>query len=125
MSANDPDGNVFDISQKNMEHREGAYAQNSGVPNPRHISHIAIRTLHPDEMARFYIDVFELHEQNGKPGDPNHYITDGKVTLMLMPWRIDNYVGQSCQQASTISASRSRTWTSSRKTWTTLLARTR
>ena len=46
-------------------------------------------------MARFYTDVLELSEQNAKPGDPNHYLTDGKMTLMIMPWRIKNYTGQS------------------------------
>src|SRR5262249_37205174 len=43
----------------------------------------------------FYIDVLELSEQNAKPGDPNHYLSDGKMTLMIMPWRIKNYLGTS------------------------------
>ena len=43
----------------------------------------------------FYVDVFEFAEQNAKPGDPNHYLSDGKVTLVIMPWRIKNFLGQS------------------------------
>jgi catechol 2,3-dioxygenase-like lactoylglutathione lyase family enzyme len=96
ITANDPDGNVFDLSQKQMANRSGVYVDNeTGSRNERHISHVAMRTLHPDEMARFYVDVFELSEQNAKPGDPNHYLSDGKMTLMITPWRIKNYLGQS------------------------------
>ena len=95
LTANDPDGNVFDISQKDMKNRHAAYVENSGEQQDRHISHVAVRTMRPDEMARFYVDVFELAEQNSKAGDPNHYLTDGKVTLLIMPWKIQNYVGQS------------------------------
>ena len=46
-------------------------------------------------MARFYVDVLQLSEQNAAAGDPNHYLTDGKMTLMIMPWRIKDYVGTS------------------------------
>jgi catechol 2,3-dioxygenase-like lactoylglutathione lyase family enzyme len=96
ITANDPDGNVFDLSQKQMANRSGVYVDNeSASRNERHISHVALRTMRPDEMARFYTDVLELSEQNAKPGDPNHYLTDGKMTLMIMPWRIKNYTGQS------------------------------
>jgi len=97
ISANDPDGNVFDISQKDMANRTGVYVDNesSERQHERCISHVAVRTMRPDEVARFYADVFELAEQNSKPGDPNHYLTDGKVTLLIMPWRINNYANQS------------------------------
>ena len=95
ITANDPDGNVFDLSQRKMANRDQIYVENSGEQAERHISHVAMRTMRPDEMARFYTDVFGLAEQNSKPGDPNHYLTDGKMTLMIIPWRIKNYVGQS------------------------------
>ncbi len=95
ITANDPDGNVFDLSQKQMANRSGVYVENDGSQNERHISHVAVRTMRPDEMARFYTDVLQLAEQNAKPGDPNHYLTDGKMTLMIVPWHIKNYTGQS------------------------------
>ena len=95
-SGHDPDGNVFDLSQKQMANRAGVYVDNEGAAqHERHISHVAMRTMRPDEMAKFYIDVLQLSEQNAKPGDPNHYLTDGKMTLMIMPWRIKNYLGTS------------------------------
>ena len=96
ITANDPDGNVFDLSQKQMANRSGVYVENeTRGKNEGHISHVAMRTMRPDEMARFYVDVLQLSEQNAAAGDPNHYLTDGKMTLMIMPWRIKNYLGTS------------------------------
>jgi catechol 2,3-dioxygenase-like lactoylglutathione lyase family enzyme len=97
ITANDPDGNVFDLSQKEMANRSSSYVENTGNQQDRHISHVALRTMRPDEMARFYVDVFQFAEQNvgNGNGDPNHYLTDGKITLMIIPWRIENYLGQS------------------------------
>lgn len=95
ITANDPDGNVFDLSQKKMENRRHVYEENSGEQNQRYISHVAVRTMRPDEMARFYVDVFGLAEQNATAGDPNHYLTDGRITLSIIPYDICNFVGQS------------------------------
>jgi len=96
ITANDPDGNVFDLSQKQMANRADVYVDNeSGSQHERHLSHVALRTLRPDEMARFYVDVLQFSEQNAKADDPNHYLTDGKMTLMIIPWQIRNYLGTS------------------------------
>jgi len=95
ITANDPDGNIFDLSQKKMENRAGLYVENDGTQNTRFISYVAMRTLRPDEMARFYCDVFQLEERNAAAGDPNHYLTDGKVTLVIQPYSIRNYAGTS------------------------------
>jgi catechol-2,3-dioxygenase len=91
ISANDPDGNVFDLSQADSKNRAHVYTENKGEVKDRYISHIAVRTMHPDEMAQFYVDVFELTPQNKATGDPNHYLSDGHVTLMLIPWDVRNY----------------------------------
>jgi catechol 2,3-dioxygenase-like lactoylglutathione lyase family enzyme len=87
ITTHDPDGNVFDISQKDMENRTSIYVENSGNANPRHINHVAMRTMRPDAMAEFYRDVFELAPRNVSkpPSDANHYLTDGHVTLVIMP----------------------------------------
>jgi catechol 2,3-dioxygenase-like lactoylglutathione lyase family enzyme len=92
VSAHDPDGNVFDISQQDMKNRTDVYTD-SQWQQPRTISHVAIRTLHPEEMARFYTDVFELTPLNKAADDPNYYLSDGHLTLELMPWRIGDYAG--------------------------------
>ena len=93
VTTHDPDGNMFDISQKNMANRTSVYVENDGKANPRHIDHVALRTMRPDERATFYRTVFELTPTNKSAGDPNHYLTDGHVTLVIMPWDITDYDG--------------------------------
>ena len=93
ITTHDPDGNVFDISQKDMKNRSSVYVENDGNANPRHINHVAMRTLRPAEMADFFHDVFELAPANKQPDDRNHYVTDGHVTLVIMPWDITDYDG--------------------------------
>lgn len=93
ITANDPDGNPFDLSQRKMENRAGVYVENDGNQNERCITHVALRTLRPDEMARFYCDVLRLEERNAGHGDANHYLTDGKVTLVIQPYSIRDYAG--------------------------------
>jgi catechol 2,3-dioxygenase-like lactoylglutathione lyase family enzyme len=95
VSTHDPDGNMFDISQKNMSNRTSVYQDQeaSKEVNPRHIDHVALRTMRPDDMAEFYRDVFELAPGNKRQGDRNHYLTDGHMTLVIMPWDITDYEG--------------------------------
>jgi catechol 2,3-dioxygenase-like lactoylglutathione lyase family enzyme len=93
ITTHDPDGNVFDISQKDMKNRTNIYVENDGKANPRHINHLAMRTMRPAEMADFFHDVFELAPANKPAGDRNHYLTDGHVTLVIMPWDITDYDG--------------------------------
>ena len=57
---------MFDISQKDMANRTSVYVENDGKVNPRHINHVALRTMNPDDMAEFYRDVFELAPSNVK-----------------------------------------------------------
>jgi len=93
ITTHDPDGNVFDISQKDMSNRTDVYIENDGTVNARHIDHFAMRTMRPAEMAEFYTRVFEFTPVNRKEGDPNYYLSDGHVTLVIMPWDITDYAG--------------------------------
>ncbi len=88
-TTHDPAGNVFDISQQGLENRASVYAEEGAAQ--RHqpaISHIAVRTMYVDVVTRFYQEVYELEPLPKKAGDPNYYLSDGRVTLMLMPWSI-------------------------------------
>jgi catechol 2,3-dioxygenase-like lactoylglutathione lyase family enzyme len=78
-----------------MENRTSVYRdQEDNVDvSARHIDHVALRTMRPDETAAFYRDVFELAPANRGAGDRNHYLTDGHVTLVIMPWDITDYEG--------------------------------
>jgi catechol 2,3-dioxygenase-like lactoylglutathione lyase family enzyme len=95
ISTHDPDGNMFDISQKNMTNRTSVYRdqEGDGEVNARHVNHVALRTMNPDAMATFYRNVFELAPTNKPAGDRNHYLTDGHMTLVIIPWDITDYEG--------------------------------
>src|SRR6266699_1944995 len=80
ISPHDPAGNVFDLSQKDMQNRTSVYVE-SPREQARSISHLALRTLNVDQVAEFYVDSFELEPLEKKSGDPNHYLSDGRVTL--------------------------------------------
>ena len=90
ISTHDPDGNVFDLSQKNMENRDGLYVEKESQQD-RYINHYAIRTMRPELCAEFYHDVLDFTPSNRRPGDPNYYLTDGRVTLEIMPWDVTAY----------------------------------
>jgi catechol 2,3-dioxygenase-like lactoylglutathione lyase family enzyme len=90
ISTHDPAGNVFDLSQPDMQNRTSVYVE-AQSSQPRRISHFALRTLQAGETAEFYAEVFGL--KFVKHQDANFYLTDGHVTLVLMPWRINDYEG--------------------------------
>jgi catechol 2,3-dioxygenase-like lactoylglutathione lyase family enzyme len=75
-----------------MANRTSVYVD-AGSTRPRRISHLALRTLHPAQLAEFYVDVLGLRVAERTPKDANFYLSDGRVTLMLMPWRISDYAG--------------------------------
>lgn len=92
VSAHDPAGNLFDLSQEDMENRTSVYVEPPRA-QARAISHLALRTLHADEVAEFYAELFGFERLARKPRDPNHYLSDGRVTLVLMPWSILDFEG--------------------------------
>jgi catechol 2,3-dioxygenase-like lactoylglutathione lyase family enzyme len=94
LTTHDPAGNVFDLSQKDMANRAGVYAE-AEWRQDRTVSHVAIRTLRADALAEFYAEVFELAPLNRAEGDPNHYLSDGRVTLELIPWDVRSSAGTS------------------------------
>lgn len=92
ISTHDPAGNVFDLSEQGMENRADAYVE-ADQENKRHIKHIALRAVNPAVLAEFYREVFELAETEKPADDPNYYLSDGRVTLVVMPWRIKDFLG--------------------------------
>ena len=49
-------------------------------------------------MAEFYTEVFELVALEKPAGDPNNYLTDGRLTLTIMPWDITDYLGSGIER---------------------------
>ena len=100
-SGHDPDGNVFDLAPKEGENLKDVYAESmkQSWNQDRYFNRFAIRTLHPKEVADFYADVFELKPIPRKTEDPNIHLTDGRMTLSLMPWTIDGFAGMSIKRS--------------------------
>ena len=97
-SAHDPDGNVFDLAEESSKNLNDVYAERDGEDRDAMFNRFAIRTVNAEEAAEFYADVFELQLANRKEDDPNYHLTDGKVTLSLMPWKIEGFVGTSIKR---------------------------
>jgi catechol 2,3-dioxygenase-like lactoylglutathione lyase family enzyme len=96
ISTHDPAGNVFDLS-KGVGKRRGVYEE-AEWQQERYINHLALRTVIPDIVAEYYKDVFELVLLEKPAGDPNYYLSDGRVTLTIMPWDITDYLGSGIER---------------------------
>ncbi|MGH7835144.1 MAG: VOC family protein, partial [Candidatus Binatia bacterium] len=90
--AHDPEGNYFDLTQEGMENRRDVYGE-PGREQARRIHHLKLRVMNPAAVAAFYRDLFDLKEEEKALEDPNFYLTDGKVTLIVAPWKMSDYEG--------------------------------
>jgi len=94
--AHDPEGNYFDMTQEGMSNRRDVYAvrpNSTQLEHPRHIHHIKLRVMNPTGIAAFYRDMLDLREADKALEDPNHYLTDGKMTLIIAPWKMSDFEG--------------------------------
>lgn len=89
-SSHDPEGHLFDLTQPGMQNIRGVWSE-EGREQDRFMKHLTIRCIDPAAVARFYVDVFEFKEEEKALEDPNFYLSDGKVTLVLTPWSIEDY----------------------------------
>jgi predicted enzyme related to lactoylglutathione lyase len=90
--AHDPDGNYFDITQEGMSNRRDVYVEQPRA-QPRGIHHIKLRVMNASAIAAFYRDLFHLQETEKALEDPNYYLTDGKMTLIIAPWKMSDFEG--------------------------------
>ncbi len=97
LSTHDPAGNVFDLSQRGMENRTDVY-EDAAWKQDRTIHHFALRAVNPEPIAQFYLDLFELQPLEKPRGDPNFYLSDGRVIFMVMPWSINDYQGSGIER---------------------------
>jgi predicted enzyme related to lactoylglutathione lyase len=90
--AHDPEGNYFDLTQEGMANRGDVYVEQQRE-QPRRIHHLKLRVMNPTNIASFYRDSFDLKEAEKALEDPNYYLTDGKVTLIIAPWKMSDFEG--------------------------------
>jgi len=99
IGTHDPAGNIFDLSQRDMKNRRGIYAIDDWSAQ-RRIDHFVLRVLDPPTIAQFYQDIFEFEDEEKAFEDPNYYLTDGKVTMVITPWDITNFKGTGIERPS-------------------------
>ena len=100
VDINDPDGQVININQRDIDKgisevkTDSLYLEeDSPEPRPRHIEYLALRTPNPSRCSDFYRDVFEMTPMNRQEDEDTYSLTDGRVVLKLMPWRISDFDG--------------------------------
>ncbi len=92
ITTHDPVGNVFDLSQRDMENRRDLYVEEITESAIR-VDHVVLRVVEAERAAKFYMDMFDLDEMERGPSDPDFYLTDGRVTFVISPWHIEDYAG--------------------------------
>ena len=95
-STHDPMGNYFDLSQSGHENRAEIYAKDAWAQETT-ISHFALRVREAERIAAFYSEVFELEARNDGP-DGAYVLTDGRVSLSILPWKISDFNGTGIAQ---------------------------
>lgn len=92
MASHDPEGHCFDLTYAEMGERRRNIVKDGGQERTeRHFHHLAMRALDPAKIARFYTDVFDLQVAQATGEDQVHHLTDGVLTFVIMPWRIQDY----------------------------------
>jgi catechol 2,3-dioxygenase-like lactoylglutathione lyase family enzyme len=86
-SSHDPEGNIFDIVEPGKNSWWACLPRRKA--NDRGIS----SSDEPFPLAQFYTDVFSFQLEDKALEDPNFYLTDGTVTMILAPYKIEDYVG--------------------------------
>lgn len=96
ISAHDPAGNVFDLSNQQMENRASVYKESSNGTHPRSVHHLMLRALDPAALADFYRAIFEFEQLPSSDGC--YHLSDGKVVLLIAPWKLSYYKGMGIEK---------------------------
>jgi predicted enzyme related to lactoylglutathione lyase len=90
--AHDPEGNYFDLTQEGMSNRRDVYVEQQRE-HPRRVHHLKLRVMNAPVIAAFYRDMLDLCEADRALEDPNFYLTDGRMTLIIAPWKMSDFEG--------------------------------
>jgi predicted enzyme related to lactoylglutathione lyase len=96
-SAHDPAGNYFDLSQPGHENRAEVYSRGEWKQDTT-ISHFALRAREAERLAGFYVDLFELEARNLPSEEGGYFLSDGRVTMSIVPWKISSFNGAGIEQ---------------------------
>jgi predicted enzyme related to lactoylglutathione lyase len=91
LTTHDPEGNIFDLSFAEYENRGSVYVREENR-NPRYISHFMIPAVNAPALVKFYKEIFDFEELPKRGSDdPNTYLTDGMVTMIVHQWTLSSY----------------------------------
>lgn len=90
--AHDPEGNYFDLTQEGMSNRRDVYVEHQREQS-RRLHHLKLRVINAPAIAAFYRDMLDLREADKALEDPNFYLTDGRMTLIIAPWKMSDFEG--------------------------------
>jgi catechol 2,3-dioxygenase-like lactoylglutathione lyase family enzyme len=96
ISAHDPDFIIFDLAERDSGKAQDIFAENKGELPQRYINHITLRVRDIERSAAFYSSVFELQATN-EGDEGSRRLSDGRVTMVLLPWSMENFVGHDPQ----------------------------
>ena len=96
-SANDPDGNHFDLAEAHSENLKEVYAEDAREQD-RWVNLYAVRTPHADRVADYYQEVFELAPVKQDPDDLGYTLSDGRVMLRVLPWSMTYFEGMAIKR---------------------------
>jgi catechol 2,3-dioxygenase-like lactoylglutathione lyase family enzyme len=91
-STHDPEGNIYDLMQPGKKEAKGVWREEA-EKRERTITHLTIRAMNPEALAEFYATVYQFAEAERASQDPSYYLTDGTVTMVFAPWKIEDYLG--------------------------------
>jgi predicted enzyme related to lactoylglutathione lyase len=94
LGIHDPYGNYFDLSQAGMKNRTFIY-EKPAWEQDRVFTHFALRALEPERLAEFYGEVFEF---NVTSDSGTYRLTDGRISLIIIPWKIADYLGSGIER---------------------------
>jgi len=92
LGIHDPAGQYFDLSQSGLKNRAEVYEAGTWEQK-RHFCHFALRVMEPERLAEFYTSVFELPLSNSTAGEGAFALSDGRMTMHLLPWKISDFLG--------------------------------
>src|SRR5262245_34988885 len=96
ISAHDPAGNVFDLSDEQIEDRASIYKESANGSHSRSVHHLMLRTIDPAALVDFYQELFEFEQLPSNDGC--HHLSGGKVVLMIAPWKLSYYQGMGIER---------------------------
>ena len=95
--CHDPAGTYFDLGQPRDNNRADVYAMD-GWKQENTITHFALRAREAEKLADFYHDIFGLRALNERTEEGGYQVTDGHITMVILPWKISAFNGAGIEQ---------------------------